>query len=102
MTIATLTDQALAGDAAENADVEWLRLLVGDWQLIADLGFADLVVWDRDEIVEFVAFRQCRLSAGYTIHETDIVGSRPTENQRDRLERAASELRLQRDREPQW
>src|SRR5690625_5034372 len=42
MTMATLTDQALAGDAAENADVEWLRLLVGDWQLIADLGFADL------------------------------------------------------------
>src|SRR5690625_1892043 len=102
MTMATLTDQALAGDAAENADVEWLRLLVGDWQLIADLGFADLVLWVRDETGEFVASRQCRPSTGSTIHETDIVGSRPTENQRDRLERAASELRIQRDREPQW
>ena len=26
-------------------DVEWLHLLVGDWQLISDLAFADLVLW---------------------------------------------------------
>lgn len=31
----------------EPADVEWLRLLVGDWQLLADLSFADLVLWIR-------------------------------------------------------
>src|SRR5690625_388875 len=98
----TLTDQSLAGDAAEDADVEWLRLLVGDWQLIADLAFADLVRWVRDETGDFVASRQCRPSPGSTIHETDIVGSRPTEAQRDRLERASKELRIQRDREPQW
>src|SRR5690625_1599119 len=90
MTMATLTDQALAGDAADKADVEWLRLLVGDWQLIADLGFADLVLWVRDETGEFVASRQCRPSTGSTIHETDIVGSRPTENQRS--EEHTSEL----------
>ncbi|HLR56010.1 MAG TPA: histidine kinase N-terminal domain-containing protein [Actinomycetales bacterium] len=100
--MATLTDESLAGDAAENADIEWLRLLVGDWQLIADLAFADLVLWVRDETGEFVASRQCRPSTGSTIHETDIVGSRPTKSQRDRLERASNELRIQRDREPQW
>lgn len=27
------------------ADVEWLHQLVGDWQLISDLSFADLVLW---------------------------------------------------------
>ena len=26
-------------------DEEWLHLLVGDWQLVADLAFADLVLW---------------------------------------------------------
>ncbi len=30
------------------AEVEWLHLLVGDWQLISDLSFADLVLWIRD------------------------------------------------------
>ncbi|WP_168581908.1 sensor histidine kinase [Gephyromycinifex aptenodytis] len=27
------------------ADIEWLHQLVGDWQLISDLSFADLVLW---------------------------------------------------------
>lgn len=27
------------------ADVEWLHQLVGDWQLLSDLSFADLVLW---------------------------------------------------------
>ena len=26
-------------------DAEWLHLLVGDWQLVADLAFADLALW---------------------------------------------------------
>ena len=26
-------------------DVDWLHLLLGDWQLLADLSFADLVLW---------------------------------------------------------
>ena len=25
-------------------DAEWLHLLVGDWQLVADLGFGDLLL----------------------------------------------------------
>src|SRR5699024_8403929 len=100
--MATKTDQPIGEDSTAQADTEWLRLLVGDWQLIADLGFADLILWVRDENGEFVASRQCRPSTGSTIHETDIVGSYPTEPQRDRLERASTELRIQRDREPQW
>ena len=27
------------------ADLDWLHLLIGDWQLLADLSFADLVLW---------------------------------------------------------
>ncbi|MEO7944428.1 MAG: histidine kinase N-terminal domain-containing protein, partial [Marmoricola sp.] len=26
-------------------DVAWLSLLMADWQIIADLSFADLVLW---------------------------------------------------------
>ena len=32
----------------DQADLEWLHLLVGDWQLVSDLSFADLVVWVAD------------------------------------------------------
>ena len=30
------------------ADVEWLSMLLADWQIIADLSFADLVLWLPD------------------------------------------------------
>ena len=30
------------------ADHHWLKLLVSEWQLLADLSFSDLVLWVRD------------------------------------------------------
>lgn len=100
--MATQNEQTQGEESTSQADTEWLRLLVGDWQLVADLGFTDLILWVRDENGEFVASRQCRPSTGSTVHETDVVGSYPSDSQRDRLERAAREMRIQRDREPQW
>ena len=34
----------------DDDDVAWLQLIQADWQIIADLSFADLVLWlpDRD------------------------------------------------------
>ena len=29
-------------------DQHWLKLLVSEWQLLADLSFSDLVLWVRD------------------------------------------------------
>ena len=29
-------------------DLEWLSMLLADWQIIADLSFADLVLWLPD------------------------------------------------------
>lgn len=95
-------DATQVASGAEDPDVEWLRLLVGDWQLIADLGFADLVLWARNANGEFEATRQCRPSTGSTVHETDIVGSHPSGAQLERMEKAWEEMRIQRDREPQW
>ena len=44
---ATLSELLRSRTALGDAEVEWLHLLVGDWQLIADLSFADLVLWVR-------------------------------------------------------
>ncbi|HWV79066.1 MAG TPA: histidine kinase N-terminal domain-containing protein, partial [Isoptericola sp.] len=57
---------------AQNADLsegdaEWLHLLVGDWQLVSDLAFADLVLWLPTSDGGFVALAQCRPSTGATV-----------------------------------
>ncbi|GAA3620611.1 sensor histidine kinase [Microlunatus ginsengisoli] len=53
----------------------WLKLLVADWQLLADLSFSDLVLWvpDRDENVYWAA-AQIRPTTGPTCLVDDVVG----------------------------
>lgn len=56
-------------------DDAWLRLLVSDWQLLADLSFSDLVLWvpDRDPNL-FWAAAQVRPTTGPTALMDDVVG----------------------------
>src|ERR671919_3272709 len=53
----------------------WLRLLVSEWHLFADLSFSDLVLWvpDRDQNV-FWAAAQIRPTTGPTSLLDDVVG----------------------------
>ena len=44
----SLTEVSRAHSALSTEDVEWLDLLLADWQIIADLSFADLVLWLPD------------------------------------------------------
>jgi two-component sensor histidine kinase len=57
------------------SDHRWLKLLVSEWQLLADLSFSDLVLWvpDRDENV-FWAAAQIRPNTGPTALLDDVVG----------------------------
>ncbi|MEY4639460.1 MAG: hypothetical protein RLY13_458 [Actinomycetota bacterium] len=59
---------------AAKADVEWLNLLLSDWQLVADLAFADLVLWVPTAEGEFVAAGHARPSSAATIFYRDITG----------------------------
>src|SRR4028118_191307 len=58
-----------------DADHRWLKVLVSEWQLLADLSFSDLVLWvpDRDENV-FWAAAQIRPNTGPTALLDDVVG----------------------------
>ncbi len=58
-----------------DADQRWLKVLVSEWQLLADLSFSDLVLWvpDRDENV-FWASAQIRPNTGPTALLDDVVG----------------------------
>ena len=56
-------------------DAEWLHLLVGDWQMIADLSFADLVLWFPAKTgTGHVALAHVRPSTSHTMFHADFVG----------------------------
>lgn len=56
-------------------DLAWLTQLVDEWALLADLAFADLILWvpDADDNV-FWAVAQVRPTTGPTSLEDDVVG----------------------------
>ncbi len=75
----TLRD-ALAGDVPIPPDeAEWLRRLVGDWQMVADLSFADLSLWvRRHDESSWVLASHARPSTGPNFYPDDVVGQRST------------------------
>src|SRR5690625_7735869 len=69
-------------------DAEWLHLLVGDWQVISDLAFADLVLGLPTNNGDFVAVAHAPPSTGATVHHDDVVGSAVPESPRDTVHQA--------------
>ena len=55
-------------------EADWLQHLVGDWNLLADLLRADLVLWIKEEEGP-LAVAHCRPATGATVYYEDPVGS---------------------------
>ena len=70
----------------ENND-GWLRTLLADWQLIADLSFSDLVLWvpKRNKLT---AFAHARPASAATIFYRDITGNQPRSDWAETIEQA--------------
>ena len=56
-------------------DAEHLQALVGEWQLLADLSFADLLLWVRRTDSGFLCVAQVRPTTGPTAYQRDLVES---------------------------
>ena len=84
------------------ADVEWLHLLVGDWQLLSDLSFADLVLWVRLSPVQWQAVAHIRPTTGQMVFFEDQVGITATKARAETLEQAYAERRIVRERDTEW
>jgi len=84
-------------------DLEWLHLIVADWQIIADLSFADLVLWapTADE-TQYVAVAQMRPNTGPTSYVDDLVGHVVPRGRRPLLDQALDEGRIVREGDPEW
>ena len=72
--MSTLSDLVQAQGRSSSADIEWLHGLVGDWQLLADLAFADIVLWVPSAEDSFVAVAHARPSSSATLFYRDFVG----------------------------
>lgn len=60
----------LPGDA-----VDHLHAVVAEWQLLADLSFADYLMWVRRDDAALVCVAQCRPNTSPTVLSTDAVGT---------------------------
>jgi two-component system, sensor histidine kinase PdtaS len=84
-------------------DVEWLHLLVADWQLLADLSFADLVLWVPTRTrTAYVAVAQMRPTTGPTVYYDDLVGEVLPRGARPQVDTALDAGRICRERDPEW
>ncbi len=99
----TLTELVRAHTDLDADDLTWLQLLIADWQIIADLAFADLVLWlpDREDR-GFWAGAQMRPTTGPTSYVDDVVGTFVPKGRRARLDAAYSRGLLLRDGDPEW
>jgi two-component sensor histidine kinase len=84
-------------------DVAWLDLLQADWQIIADLSFADLVLWLPDRAgTGYWAAGQMRPTTGPTALVDDVVGTFVETGRRSLLDAALREGRIAREGDPEW
>ncbi len=99
----SLDDVAKAHTDLGTDDIAWLHLLIADWQIVADLSFADLVLWlpDRDGI-GFWGGAQMRPTTGPTAFVDDLVGSFVPRGRRPLLDAAYDDQRIAREGDPEW
>jgi two-component sensor histidine kinase len=101
--VPTLNDLARRHTALTSADIDWLHALVSDWQLLADLSFADLVLWaPLQDASGWVVLAQMRPTTGPTTFHDDAVGSFAPIGVRPFLESAQRERRICREGDPEW
>ena len=74
--MASLNAIARGGTDLTEIDLDWLHVLLGEWQLLADLAFSDLVLWlPTRRSGRFVAAAQMRPTTGPTLFVDDLVGA---------------------------
>ncbi len=99
----SLTELVRSHTDLDSEDVAWLQLIQADWQIIADLSFADLVLWLPDrEGGGFWAGAQMRPTTGPTAYVDDVVGTFVPRGRRPMLDAAYAEGRLVREGDPEW
>ncbi len=100
--MSNLTELIEARSPLTAEHIEWLHLLVGDWQVISDLSFADLLLCVPMSTDDFLVVAHCRPSTGPTVHYEDTVGRTVAPQQRRLLRQAMEQGTTARATGPRW
>ncbi len=100
--VSTLRDLVEEHTSLSGEDLEHLHRLAGDWQLLADLSFADLLLWLPVAEGGFLCAAQVRPTTAPTAYHDDMVGKMATGSVVDQLTTAMIERRIWREGDPVW
>jgi two-component sensor histidine kinase/PAS domain-containing protein len=114
--VSTLTELVAANTRLSGQAVNHLQRVVAEWQLLADLSFADVMMWiplphraGEEPIRDagrpdgrFLCVAQARPTTAPTAHPEDAVGEIVVEPEHGSLLRGAIEQRICREDDPRW
>jgi len=91
----------------DTKQIRRIRELTADWQLLADLSFADLILWVplRKDFKTwpsgYVAVAHIRPTTAATVFNQDVIGDEIAWGSRPRIDQALSEAEIIRDAQPE-
>ena len=100
--MSSLSDRLTRGSAVSPSQVDHARRLVADWQLLADLAFADLSLWVPLQSGAWWCVAQVRPLTAPTSQPEDLVGAEMTGVEAQPLNRAHHEERPVTEGDPDW
>ena len=104
--MSTLSELLAQHTHLPGAAVGHLQRIVAEWQLLADLSFADLLMWVPLDATgpaqDFLCVAHVRPTTGPTAYPEDVVGTRAAGTERPLLSRALGDGSIRRDEEPRW
>lgn len=71
-----IEDLVVGSSRLKRSDLEFLKRLALDWQIIADLSFADLALWVRLDSGEYIAVSHVRAATAATVFPEDFLGEK--------------------------
>ena len=103
--MSTLRDLVEEHTSLDSADVEHLHRLAGDWQLVSDLSFADLLLWvptGDSDAGSYICVAQVRPTTAPTAYQDDQVGRVSGGAEVAHLHVARTQGRIWREGDPVW
>ncbi|MGH3829708.1 MAG: sensor histidine kinase [Pseudonocardiaceae bacterium] len=104
--MSTLSELLARHTQCSAAAVGHLQRIVAEWQLLADLAFADLLMWAplgaAQAPAEFLCVAHVRPTTGPTVHPEDVVGIRANDTECPQLRQALRQGAVLRDDQPRW
>ncbi|NBO51275.1 MAG: histidine kinase, partial [Actinobacteria bacterium] len=104
--MATFSELISSNSILSDQEAEHLAALVAEWRLLADLSFADLVLWlpirkdEKSWPQGFIAIAQIRPTTAATAFSDDLIGTKISWGQRPLIDQALSDNQVIKDSKP--